>query len=85
MEGNLFGTIEDGFDSVFLEPRGILGGFPATDPDTGYDLIGVFFWCSSLCRHPLFSHSGRFRFGYNRSVADTRLFGVPPYILISKR
>jgi hypothetical protein len=43
MEGNLFGTIEDGLDSVFLEPGGILSGFPATDPYTGYDLIGVFF------------------------------------------
>jgi hypothetical protein len=48
MEGNLFGTIEDGLDSVFLEPNGILSGFPTTDPDTGYDLICVFFGCSSL-------------------------------------
>lgn len=48
MKGNLFGTIEDGLDSVFLEPNGILSGFPTTDPDTGYDLICVFFGCSSL-------------------------------------
>jgi hypothetical protein len=48
MEGNLFGTIEDGLDSVFLEPNGILSGFPTTDPDTGYDLICVFFGYSSL-------------------------------------
>ena len=44
MKRYLLGAIEHALDSVFLQPVGIHGDFPATYPDTGYDLIGIFIW-----------------------------------------
>lgn len=44
MEGNVLGTVEDGFDLVSAEPVGIVCRLPPTDPHTWYDLVGVLFW-----------------------------------------